>query len=709
MTDGWKVRWRAQAVNAAAGTVSTWSTWQQATIDVPDPPSGPAVSALQVVPSAVVGGIVTTSSLTPSLRAQVDDPAGGTLRADFEVEHDPAAPQDQGTGQIWAGSADNVTAGTQAVVNVPTGTLTDGWQVRWRARAVASSAASAWSAWQNVTIRTSGQPAAEPLARTVGPVLRTDQAFTISAWLRWNDKDGDYTVVEQKGTSKAPFRLGNDPEHGLVFTFTSDDSTSAISEGIVSEVEPPVNEWFHLVGTYDDVAKKVALYLNGEFVKESPISFTPWNAPTAMTLGTSMQGQLDDVQLFQDVLWPEHISTLAGKSEVKPTQKQENRSQPNKSSSPKILGDKAEPARVDWNFCTNLWGSDPGIKPVLAMSNFSACHTNQILNKYKVKQNKVKVTRGIQSVTLGVVANTYQNSRSVDVELHFWDIYKWGETAENPITLQVTPVGHPAQSNCALAPDSPTSSLLVTRTPVAWDADPVLKYRFSSPSTGTDSTFKISTCRVAIRMSFVSPAGTTHIERDGPIESYRCDTWTKNNWYKKGGCSFSRLAAILLLSRKDKDEKSGVTWPEQVDHIEKALTAPNTTIPKLGGPTYPESAGKSKDIPGLWNVEHSKMLHRLFDETDSEDNYEKSVKTCRDEIAKTWNADRKNHPDTAVNCDEFPMASTREGSYFARPPWNYSVQLINAVQNQTWGRKLKAWYRNHRVLPGDPFSISIVH
>ncbi|MEU8195042.1 LamG-like jellyroll fold domain-containing protein [Microbispora amethystogenes] len=93
------------------------------------------------------------------------------------------------------------------------------------------------------------QPGEEPLAQTTGPVIHTDQSFTAAAWLRWSDKDGDYTVLEQKGTHQAPFRLGNTAEHGLVFTFTSADTTDATVEGVLSGVEPPVDEWFHVAGT----------------------------------------------------------------------------------------------------------------------------------------------------------------------------------------------------------------------------------------------------------------------------------------------------------------------------------------------------------------------------------------------------------------------------------------------------------------------------
>jgi hypothetical protein len=152
LTDGWKVRWRVRAINTATTVGSPWSDWQALTVDVPDSASEPAVGALQVTPSQQVDGTTVTPTLTPELLAQVSDPAGKPLRAEAEIEHDPAAPGGQGTGRIWAGDADTVPAGAQASIAVPADTLSDGWKVRWRARAVSATATSAWSDWQSFTI-----------------------------------------------------------------------------------------------------------------------------------------------------------------------------------------------------------------------------------------------------------------------------------------------------------------------------------------------------------------------------------------------------------------------------------------------------------------------------------------------------------------------------------------------------------------------------
>lgn len=204
---------------------------------------------------------------------------------------------DGGTGQIWAVSAGNVAAGTQATVSVPAGKLADGWLVRWRARAASATATSSWSDWQLLTV----DPAnvgEEPLAAAPTPLVRTDESFAIASWVRLDDKDGRYAIAGQKGASTAPFHLGVDPAHGLVFTMKQSDSATSPEEGAVSETAPPVGEWFHLAGSYDGDSKTLSLYLNGNLIKTQAIGFRPWHADGAFTIGTAIRGGIDDLWVY---------------------------------------------------------------------------------------------------------------------------------------------------------------------------------------------------------------------------------------------------------------------------------------------------------------------------------------------------------------------------------------------------------------------------
>ncbi|TDD05968.1 DNRLRE domain-containing protein [Nonomuraea deserti] len=96
-----------------------------------------------------ISGRLFTTTTRPTLQSGLRG-TGATLRADFEIEHDPAATG-QGSGFIWSGSAE-APAGEVAKLTVPEGTLQDGWRVRWRSRAVDGDVESAWSQWQPVSI-----------------------------------------------------------------------------------------------------------------------------------------------------------------------------------------------------------------------------------------------------------------------------------------------------------------------------------------------------------------------------------------------------------------------------------------------------------------------------------------------------------------------------------------------------------------------------
>ncbi|MBB6557114.1 DNRLRE domain-containing protein [Nonomuraea rubra] len=119
----------------------------------------PSLENLRAAPVATSGdGMVYANTTTPTLHAFTKDPDGGLLRAEFEVEHDPAAAG-QGTGQVWTGAVNNVSTGTEAKLAVAADKLIDGGKYRWRARAFDGSDYSAWSAWQLLAVdATAPQP-----------------------------------------------------------------------------------------------------------------------------------------------------------------------------------------------------------------------------------------------------------------------------------------------------------------------------------------------------------------------------------------------------------------------------------------------------------------------------------------------------------------------------------------------------------------------
>ncbi|WP_326828976.1 DNRLRE domain-containing protein [Streptosporangium sp. NBC_01810] len=724
LTDGWLVRWRARAVNAAAATASGWSAWQQATVDLLDLPSGPAVSALQVVPSALVGGKTTTSSLTPSLRAQVDDPAGGTLRADFEVEHDPAAPQGQGSGQIWAGSADNVAAGTQAAANIPAGELTDGWLVRWRARAASATATSPWSEWQLLTVDPTNV-GEEPLAAAATPLIRTDESFAIAAWVRLDDGDGRYAIAEQKGANAAPFHLGVDPAHGLVFTMKQTDSAASSEEGALSETAPPVGEWFHLAGTYDYASKKLSLYLNGNLIKTQTISFAPWNANGPFTIGTSIKGGIDDLWVFPRGLSAAEVSDLYAHPGAT-TSPADTTSAPHESATPRASEEakgvtqlaanplpwpvgKAHPIRYE-----NYAECDADVAQVAGFtsfrSRFSGCYSGQVTAVDGEKVNNLLVVKGTFKGDITLLIDADQRSRAVVIRAKFDNIVSTGTLAGTTVGLKLKPKGYPTNAHCQPDLDSPFGPNIREKSKASWNANPLENFAMTSTAAGAEGADKISTCNFSLLVK-VTPIGnkTRYVNvwtKAGTSDKdfkARCDS-ASYVYTPSGGCVFTYRSAFMEMARNDVNDR-GEEWPEQYDHIKKALTNPSTepTYPIHGGNLYPHSFGRTKNIPG---GSPQNPLKRLKNLAFGEVQREKSEYVCRKEIQATWSSNIEGDP-LAENCDEYPFASVEEGALGANPDFNFSVLLIRATHNQAFGRALGAWYGNNRILKEDPFWIKL--
>lgn len=68
---------------------------------------------------------------------------------------------------------------------------------------MAGSLSSPWAEWQHVTVDVP-QPGEKPLADTGETVIQTNESFTVSAWLRWADKEGDYTVTRLRSGWATP-------------------------------------------------------------------------------------------------------------------------------------------------------------------------------------------------------------------------------------------------------------------------------------------------------------------------------------------------------------------------------------------------------------------------------------------------------------------------------------------------------------------------
>ncbi|GAA0408143.1 DNRLRE domain-containing protein, partial [Acrocarpospora corrugata] len=322
--------------------------------------SAPTATQPAVAPFRTVSGTTTATSLTPQLAAIVSDPMGGPLTGEFEVEHDPSVPA-QGSGQIWTGSAAGIASGQSAAVVVPAGEFTAGWLVRWRVRAVnpAESTSSAWSSWQTLRVDPSSAqaPTSSPIAHwkfngdggdatgttgrtatlggtsswtdgvlggalaatggansasTAGSVMRTDQSYTVSAWMRVQDSNDWYDPIRQVGTNKPAFYLGINPSGQLQMVINNSDTPGAITYGVWAG-SYPIKRWFHITGVYDRPNGRVRLYRDGTEIGTNTVPLG-WQAGGQVKFGAVYNGQIDDVRIYQKVLTPTEIAAIAAGS-----------------------------------------------------------------------------------------------------------------------------------------------------------------------------------------------------------------------------------------------------------------------------------------------------------------------------------------------------------------------------------------------------------
>ncbi|MGW0276847.1 LamG-like jellyroll fold domain-containing protein [Streptomyces sp. NPDC003006] len=135
-------------------------------------------------------------------------------------------------------------------------------------------------------------------AATPGPVVDTTKSFSVSAWVKLDDKNENYTVLSQTGDHASGFQLYYSKHYDKwVFNRHASDTDGTDIVRSMSDNAAKVGEWTHLTGVYDHTAKKVQLLVGGE--PQTAASFTtPWQARSALQIG----------RLFHKGAWQEHFS-----------------------------------------------------------------------------------------------------------------------------------------------------------------------------------------------------------------------------------------------------------------------------------------------------------------------------------------------------------------------------------------------------------------
>lgn len=211
-----------------------------------------------------------------------------------------------------------------------------------------------------------------------------------------------------------------------------------------------------------------------------------------------------------------------------------------------------------------------------------------------------------------------------------------------------------------------------------WNDKPTWTLAYTSPDLGAQfnngNQQKVAGT-VSMDLGVSSPSVSPYSEVDAYYSGVRFD-YAGPVAGKHKGTVFTGARVELVMSRKDPKVK------ESALHIYDALKHPERTFPSFAG----------KTIPG-----EKEPLHRLVDPTKQDENRDKSTKECR----AVWG----DYSGTGLECDEYPFASTKEGS--TKGDNRYSVRLISGTDNGEGGKRILAMYTTNRVLDGDPFYVKI--
>lgn len=165
--------------------------------------------------------------------------------------------------------------------------------------------------------------------------LRTDESFTVSAWVRLNEFTAEpQAIVSQSGQTMPGFALwyrpkdkyqpalGGNWEFGGGFA-----DNQAAGNSITASTPVQTRTWTHVTGVYDKASKSIKLYVNGDLAAKQtlPETFVPWHAPGGVLVGrmqwdsqfgNPLNGAVDEVSLYERALTDNEIKAAVMRDNV---------------------------------------------------------------------------------------------------------------------------------------------------------------------------------------------------------------------------------------------------------------------------------------------------------------------------------------------------------------------------------------------------------
>jgi hypothetical protein len=172
--------------------------------------------------------------------------------------------------------------------------------------------------WSALGLQMSGQG----FARTAGPVVATDESYTVATWVKLDSLTGGYqTVVAQRGAGQAAFYLQVTPDGG--WRLALPQSTSDATNWAGAETPAGVvvaGAWTHVAAAFDLARGEIRLYVNGELAAAAAGPESPWQANGPFYIGAGgapggvahqpVRGSVDEVAVWSSTLDPDRIASL---------------------------------------------------------------------------------------------------------------------------------------------------------------------------------------------------------------------------------------------------------------------------------------------------------------------------------------------------------------------------------------------------------------
>jgi hypothetical protein len=156
-------------------------------------------------------------------------------------------------------------------------------------------------------------------AATNGPVLTTNQSFSVSAWARLANSGSYHAIISQDATTASGFKLEFDYASGKWAFILPNADTTTPAQSTAYGTAATLGTWTHIVGVYNAATATASIYVNGTLAGTTSVPARSWTAAGSLTIGRTLwngansdlfDGDISDVQAWNYALAPNQVTAL---------------------------------------------------------------------------------------------------------------------------------------------------------------------------------------------------------------------------------------------------------------------------------------------------------------------------------------------------------------------------------------------------------------